>query len=203
VPGSGWEDGYISGLDGDCVAALSAQHDPCVAGREAEDFVGGRVIVVEIVHPIPPLGRPAIPLKNPFVLGCGVLVHREDASVQKNRQLFVVRNPAVAREVEQFGLAGAVCGLSEKRPSRSHAQSGKYGGKGASVHHVFHQVLAGALSEASNWPFLRSNRRIHADFIEMRAARFNVLAWARAANSLFSWRSTPDMEGKAPLVFAN
>jgi hypothetical protein len=56
VPGSSWEDGYISGLDGNCVAALSTQHDPGVAGCEAEDFVGGRVVVMEIVDAIPPLG---------------------------------------------------------------------------------------------------------------------------------------------------
>ena len=113
VTGSGGEDGYISGLDGDLAPVFSAKHQTGVAGREAEDFMGSGVIVVEIVDAVAPLRRPAVTLEDLLEDGCGIGIAGSDGgAVEQDGETLVVRHPAVAGKVEEFWLHGALKGGS-------------------------------------------------------------------------------------------
>lgn len=60
VPGSGGQDGDISGPDGNLAAVLSAKHNAGMTLCEPEHLMCSRMIVVKIVDTIAPLGRPPV-----------------------------------------------------------------------------------------------------------------------------------------------
>src|SRR6266481_3626364 len=60
VAGARRESDDIAGVDGDRLAAFSAEDEVGVAGGEAQDFVRGGVVVVEVVDAVAPLRGPAV-----------------------------------------------------------------------------------------------------------------------------------------------
>ncbi len=95
------QDCDVSGANGDCGSILTAEHDLCVAGSEAEDFVCRGVIVVEIEDAIAPLWRPSVLGKEAFHRTSQIRRSIESTAVKKNRKR-VVRHPAVGLEMELF-----------------------------------------------------------------------------------------------------
>ena len=60
VYGAGGEYDDVACVDSDGLAALSAEDEVGLAGGEAQDFVCGGVVMMEVVDAVAPLWRPAI-----------------------------------------------------------------------------------------------------------------------------------------------
>ena len=66
VAGAGRQDQHIAGADGYGPAALAPEDQVAFAAGEAENFVGGRMEVVEVVDSVALLRGPAVVLKGSF-----------------------------------------------------------------------------------------------------------------------------------------
>ncbi len=88
------------------VPVLASQHQARMSTGETEHLVCRRMVMMEVVYSITPLRRPAI-LCEKRLEGRGRIrvpgnTHR---SVKQNRQTFVIWNPTVAFEPQDFGLS--------------------------------------------------------------------------------------------------
>lgn len=128
MAGSSREEGDVSSAEGDFVTVFAAEHEACVTGGEAEDFMGGGVVVMEIVDAVTPLGRPAVASEKLFEEGSRIgLGGVQDGAVEEDGEPFVVGHPAVAGEMEAFGFGvrhrgvskGVPDGESERAPRRA------------------------------------------------------------------------------------
>jgi len=94
VAGAGGENEDISGLDGDGLATFAAEDEVGVTTGEAQDLVGGGMIVVEGVDPVAPLRRPSVGGKGALHVSGQVAVGFEHTSIEQNRKR-AVGHPAV------------------------------------------------------------------------------------------------------------
>jgi hypothetical protein len=69
VAGASGKNEDIAGVNSDSLAAFAAEDKIRVTGCEAEDFVGGRVVVMEGVDAIAPLRWPSVGREDSFHVG--------------------------------------------------------------------------------------------------------------------------------------
>jgi len=86
-------------MDCDGFSAFTAQHQVCVAGREAKNLVRCGVVVVEGVDTVAPLGRPFVRGEDALHFVGEIGARWKSASIQKNGQ-WAVRHPAVGFEMK-------------------------------------------------------------------------------------------------------
>ena len=104
MPGAGGQDDDIAGADGNLVATFAAEDQARLAGREAEDLVGGRVVVVKFVDPVAPLRRPAVALEKSLARRGSVTGSTQNAPIEQHWEFLVVRYPAVLLKMQDFRL---------------------------------------------------------------------------------------------------
>ena len=108
MAGAAGEHRQIAGADRYFMAArgFAPEHQLCLAASEAEDFVSRRMVVVEGVDSVAPLGLPSVFCQQQFDCGGRVWrAGREDAAVEQNGEAFVIGHPTVALEEERFWFA--------------------------------------------------------------------------------------------------
>ena len=82
----------------------TAEQEARTARREAEDLVRRGVVVVEVVDPVAPLRRPALAPEESLEGGGGIGGAGDDGRpVEEDRQVGIVRHPAVAGQHERLG----------------------------------------------------------------------------------------------------
>ena len=72
VAGAGGKNEDVAGVNCDSLAPFAAEDKISVASCEAEDLMCGRVVVVERVDAIAPLGRPSVGRKDALHVGSEV-----------------------------------------------------------------------------------------------------------------------------------
>src|SRR6185503_5872783 len=104
---TGGKHDHVTGGESKLVTAGPAENYARVPGCNAQNFVCCGVIVVKIVDAVPPLRWPAVANKTLFEIqsriGTGNVEH---SVVKKDGKTVVVRNPGVARELNDFRLLG-------------------------------------------------------------------------------------------------
>ena len=100
-----WQHHDVSSSNRHFAAVRAAKHQPGAAPCEAENLVGSRVIVMEVVDAVAPLWRPAILLELRFhprrKLLWRSLRHR---SINQNRQIRIVGHPPIAFQPKSLWL---------------------------------------------------------------------------------------------------
>ena len=101
----------IASLHDHLVSVLSTQHQPRGTAGEPEHFMCSRVIVMEVVHSVSPLRRPAIARKQLLEARRRIRTPRVlDTAIKQHGKMFVVRHPAVAREAQHLRISGcSIC----------------------------------------------------------------------------------------------
>ena len=94
---AGRQDHYVSRADIQLMPIRSSQDKLCLPTRKAEDLVRSGVVMMKVVYSVSPLRGPAMLSKSCFEQGGSIrFCHRQDRSIEENRQAFVVGHPAVA-----------------------------------------------------------------------------------------------------------
>lgn len=128
MSGAGGEEGDVSGADRDFVAVFATQHETCVTGGEAENFMGGGVVVMEIVDAVTPLRPPSVASEKLFEEDGGIgLRGVNDGAIKENGEVFVVGHPAVAGEVEAFWFGVQHRGASKGGAGRREREGSEEG----------------------------------------------------------------------------
>ena len=93
---AGWKNDNITGVNFELVSILAAENELGMPAHNAENFMCRGVIVVKVVNAVTPLWRPAIKLKLRFEGSSRIGTCDGDrVPVEQNRQIFVIRQPAV------------------------------------------------------------------------------------------------------------
>lgn len=72
-------------MDGDGFAAFSAENELSVASGKAQNFVGGGVIVVEVVDAVAPLRRPSVGGEEVLHRGGKVIALWRSVAIEQDR----------------------------------------------------------------------------------------------------------------------
>lgn len=103
MAGANRQDERVAGLDLDCAAFRSAEHQRREAPENAERFVGGRMIMMIIEDRVAPLRGPAMVGKKLLeAFGRRLPFGFDRAAIEKDGQALVVRTPTIF--VEDEGL---------------------------------------------------------------------------------------------------
>jgi GNAT superfamily N-acetyltransferase len=98
MPGTRRQHGHVSRSNPHLSPVLATQHEPRRSGDKAQHLVRSGVVMVKIVHAVSPLRRPSVPAKYLLEISRRVCVsHLNGASIEKYRQMLVVRHPPVSR----------------------------------------------------------------------------------------------------------
>jgi len=110
----GWKHDYISGGESEFVTARAAENDTRVSGCNAENFMCGGVIVMEVVDAVSPLRWPAVANERLFEIGSRIGTgYVERPAVEEGGKEVVVGDPPIAGELNNFRVGSA--GLGEQR----------------------------------------------------------------------------------------
>ena len=93
-----WQYRDISRQHHNLVAVLASQHQPSATAREAENLVSGGMIVMKVIHTIPPLRGPSI--LTEFGLHLRSQLFGRSIShcvINQNRKIRIVGHPAITR----------------------------------------------------------------------------------------------------------
>lgn len=96
-PGGKYED--VACVHGDRLAAISAEDEVGVAGREPQNFVRSGVIVMKVVYAVAPLRRPAVGGEESFHCFGEIVASWKGVAVEKDGER-AVRHPAVGLQVK-------------------------------------------------------------------------------------------------------
>ena len=78
------------------MTVLASQHQPSATAREAENLVCGGVIVMEVIHTIPPLRGPSVLTEFGFHLRSQLFGRSlSHCAINQNRKIRIVRHPAI------------------------------------------------------------------------------------------------------------
>ncbi len=75
---------------------LASQHQPSATAREAENLVSGGMIVMKVIHTIPPLRGPSVPTEFGLHLRSQLFGRSLSyCAINQNRKIRIVRHPAI------------------------------------------------------------------------------------------------------------